>query len=181
MGTNIEIKARAANIVHQRELASRISDTPCELIEQVDTFFEVPCGRLKLRQFAADRGELIHYDRGCGAGPTRSDYVIVPTPEPAAMREVLGRVLPVRGVVSKSRHLYLAGQTRIHLDEVADLGWFIELETVLSPGQSDETGEAITVDLMARLEICDSDLIECAYIDMLADKSTAGLEHRQPW
>ncbi len=167
MGCNIEIKARAADYDAQRDLAAAISDTPCELIEQVDTFFTVPKGRLKLREFAPGRGELIQYCRPLHPSPGRSDSTIVPTREPAALREALARSLAVLGVVSKERYLYLIGQTRIHFDDVANLGRFIELETVLSPGQSEESGRAITVDLMKRLEIREAHLIRCAYIDLL--------------
>ncbi|UCC29231.1 MAG: class IV adenylate cyclase [Phycisphaerales bacterium] len=167
MGINIEIKARAANVAHQRDLASRISETPCERIEQVDTFFEVPHGELKLREFAPNRGELIHYHRRCQSAPKRSDYSIVSTSEPVALREMLARALPTRGVVSKDRYLYLVGRTRIHFDDVAGIGWFIELEAVLLPGQSEESGRATVTDLMSRLEVRDADLIECAYIDLL--------------
>ena len=169
MGTNVEIKARATDVTRQRELAARISDAPRVLIPQVDTFFEVAVGRLKLREFSADRGELILYDRGPGPGPKTSVYTIAPTSKPAALREILAATLDVRGVVRKQRHLYMVERTRIHFDDVADLGWFIELEVVLSPGESPEDGRTVAVDLMRKLEIRDEDLIDSPYIDLLTD------------
>jgi len=75
--------------------------------------------------------------------------------------------LGVRGVVVKTRHLYLAGQTRIHLDEVAGLGSYMELEVVLRPGQSDAEGQAVAEALMASLGIQPGDLLEGAYMDLL--------------
>ncbi len=73
-----------------------------------------------------------------------------------------------RGVVRKERLLYMVGQTRVHLDSVEGLGHFVELEVVLRPGQSDDEGQAIARDLMARLGIREADLLETAYMDMLA-------------
>ena len=167
MGMNVEIKARATDVIRQRKLATQISDAPCVLIAQVDTFFEVADGWLKLREFAADRGELIHYKRSPGPGPKTSVYTIAPTGKPAALREILAATLQIRGVVRKQRHLYMVGRTRIHFDSVTDLGWFIELEVVLSPGESPEDGRAVAVELMERLGIRKADLIDSPYIDLL--------------
>jgi predicted adenylyl cyclase CyaB len=73
-------------------------------------------------------------------------------------------------VIRKKRTLYLAGQTRIHLDEVEGLGNFMELEVVLRPDQSDAEGQAIANDLMKRLGVQEQDLIEGAYMDILEGK-----------
>jgi adenylate cyclase class IV len=59
------------------------------------------------------------------------------------------------------------GQTRIHLDDVCGLGKFVEIEVVLSPGQTTSEGIDIAHSLMRRLGISESDLIDAAYIDML--------------
>ena len=75
--------------------------------------------------------------------------------------------LGVRGVVRKKRYLYLAGQTRIHLDDVEGLGQFMELEVVLRDGQSDADGQSIAEDLMAKLGVRTEDLLEGAYMDLL--------------
>jgi predicted adenylyl cyclase CyaB len=73
-------------------------------------------------------------------------------------------------VVRKKRHLYLVGQTRVHLDEVEGLGEFMELEVVLRPGQSDSEGQSITQDLMILLGVRQEDLLEGAYMDLLEGK-----------
>ncbi len=73
----------------------------------------------------------------------------------------------IRGVVRKTRYLYLAGQTRIHLDDVEGLGRFMELEVVLEEGQSDAEGQKIAEDLMSALGVERDDLIDGAYMDLL--------------
>lgn len=169
MPANIEIKAHVRDLERLCAIAERLSDTPCETIDQEDIFFRVPVGRLKLRCFPSGAGELIFYQRTDATGPKRSTYQIARMDDAAATRAVLAAALGVRGVVRKRRWLYLAGQTRIHLDRVEGLGEFLELEVVLRPGQGDAEGEAIAQNLMTRLGIAPGDLVERAYLDLIME------------
>jgi predicted adenylyl cyclase CyaB len=109
----------------------------------------------------------VYYVRQDVAGPKHSEYQIFNTTDPAGLKQILVQAFGVLGVVTKVRYLYLAGQTRIHLDDVQGLGKFMELEVVLRPGQSDTEGQAIANDLMDKLGIQQADLIEGAYMDLL--------------
>jgi adenylate cyclase class IV len=169
MPSNIEIKARVADPARKREIAERLSGGPPQILRQRDIFFPCAHGRLKLREFPDAPGELIAYSRPDTADAKQSDYSIARTDSPAALRQVLSSALGTGRVVSKTRWLYLVGQTRIHLDEVENLGWFLELEFVLYPGQPAEEGERVARDLMSSLEINEGDLIQGAYADLLAD------------
>jgi adenylate cyclase len=170
MPANIEIKARLRDLETVRARAESLSDTPVQVIPQEDTFFNVPRGRLKLRELAPDRAQLVYYERPDVAGPKRSDYILAATSEPSVLKAALTAALGVRGVIRKRRFLYLAGQTRIHLDEVEDLGTFMELEVVLRPGQTDAEGRAVAEDLLARLGVQEEDWIEGAYLDLLEQR-----------
>lgn len=170
MATNIEIKARIRDIKTFRQRAEALSDTPCQTIPQEDIFFFTPQGRLKLRILAPDRGQLVYYLRENARGPRRSEYQIFETRDPAGLQKILTDSLGVRGSVRKVRYLYLADQTRIHLDEVEGLGQFIELEVVLRPGQSEAEGQAIAQDLMRKLGILPTDLVNVAYMDLLESR-----------
>jgi predicted adenylyl cyclase CyaB len=167
MPTNIEIKARVSDMVGLQARAEAISDTPVRVIPQEDTFFHTPKGRLKLRQLQPDQAQLVYYERPDQDGPKRSNYHIFETNDPQGLKTALRMALGVRGVVRKTRYLYLAGQTRIHLDDVEGLGQFMELEVVLREGQSDAEGQTVAEDLMARLGIHKEDLLEGAYMDLL--------------
>jgi len=167
MPANIEIKARARNFSEIKSHAEKISDTPVEVIPQEDTFFNIPQGRLKLRVLAPDRAQLIYYTRPNREGPKRSDYHIVETSDPENLKRILELAYGVRGVVKKTRYLYLIGQTRVHLDDVEGLGQFMELEVVMQEGQSDAEGEKIANELMTSLGVERSDLLEGAYMDLL--------------
>jgi predicted adenylyl cyclase CyaB len=170
MPANIEIKARVRDFAALQSRAEALSDTPVQIIPQEDTFFNVPKGRLKLRQLGPAHGQLVYYERPDQDGPKRSNYLLAATADPAALKTALTAALGVRGVVRKTRLLYLAGQTRIHLDDVESLGQFMELEVVLEAGQTDTEGQAIAEDLMHKLGVQPSDLLEGAYMDMLEEK-----------
>ncbi len=167
MPTNIEIKARAPEFDALKARAEQLSDSPAQTINQTDTFFFTSKGRLKLREFGAGAAQLIYYERPDQEGPKRSDYHVSETREPARLKSLLSLALGVRGTVQKVRRLYMVGQTRVHLDDVQNLGHFMELEVVLNPGESEEHGQAIARDLVAALGVKPADLLENAYIDLL--------------
>jgi predicted adenylyl cyclase CyaB len=167
MPANIEIKARVHDFAGLLEKAKQLSDTPCQVIPQEDTFFNCPQGRIKLRELGPQHGQLVYYIRQDITGPKLSEYKIFETNDPASLKLILAQAFGVRGVISKVRYLYMAGQTRIHLDDVKGLGKFMELEVVLRPEQTEAEGQAIAENLMQQLGIQQGDLIETAYMDLL--------------
>jgi len=166
MPRNVEIKARVHDFEAFRLRAAEMADGPVKVIDQLDTFYITPRGRLKLRVLEPDKCELIQYTRADDSTAKTSTYDLVRSDDPASFSRILETALPIRGVVTKTRHLYHIGQTRVHLDEVEGLGTFMELEVVLSNGQTSEYGEAIANDLMNKLGIQKEDLISGAYIDL---------------
>ena len=174
MPSNIELKARVADLSTLAVLVATMSDAPPTRLQQRDTFFRCDAGRLKLREFGAGVGELIFYTRADVTGARQSDYEIAPVADAAALKKLLREALGETVVVEKTRVLFLVGQTRVHLDSVAGLGSFLELEVVLRPGQSPSEGHEIALGLMRRLGIRESDLVATAYADMLAALGKSG-------
>jgi predicted adenylyl cyclase CyaB len=150
-----------------RKRVVEVSTSGPELLVQRDTFYTVLHGRLKLREFGDGTAELIYYQRPDQAGPKTSKYIRTQISDPASTRELLGQALETKAVVSKQRELFLAGRTRIHLDEVDGLGTFMELEVVLTEGETDSDGERIASLLMEQLDVRQEDLIAQAYVDLL--------------
>jgi predicted adenylyl cyclase CyaB len=167
MARNIEVKAHVDDFEALKARAESLSDQPLEIIPQEDTFFNTEQGRLKLRILAPDLGVLIYYERPDQDGPKRSDYHLAETRDPESLKQTLTLAFGVRGVVRKTRYLYMVGQTRIHLDDVEGLGHFMELEVVMHEGQSDAEGQAIAKDLMRRLGIRKEAWLEGAYMDLI--------------
>lgn len=170
MARNIEIKAVVTDPESMTRLVRRVADEGPWEIEQDDTFFNCPHGRLKLRDFGNGSAELIFYRRPDQSGPRQSEYRITPTGDPEGLRAVLSDALGEAGRVRKHRVLYLTGRTRIHLDRVEGLGDFLELEVVMSDGESSRAGEAEVRFLMEQLHIADDDLVEVAYFDLLTER-----------
>lgn len=171
MARNVEIKAHVSQPSRLLDAVLDIADRGPTIFSQDDTFFACPNGRLKLRSFSSTEGQLIFYRRNDLAGPKLSEYLIASTGEPDALRGTLALAYGVVGRVRKTRTLCFVGTTRIHLDDVDDLGHFVELEVVLSPDQTVEDGQAIAEDLMRKLSIEPAHLIRRAYVDLIADRA----------
>lgn len=168
MARNIEIKARARDFEQLRERAAQLTPEAPLIFRQQDFFYDVPRGRLKLRRFEdGTPAELIFYQRDDRDGPKASYYTRSPVTNPDAMHALLATALTTRGIVTKERHVYLAGRTRIHLDRVDGLGDFIELEVVLAPDDDEADGEAEAHRVFAQLGVAQEDLVAVAYVDLL--------------
>jgi len=170
LARNVELKARLDNFDQQLEIAKHLSSQAGEPIVQHDVFFHCHTGRLKLRIFSPQRGQLIAYQRPDQTGPKTSEYYISETAEPHTLRETLARSLGECAEVKKTRLLFLVGRTRIHLDRVETLGDFLELEVVLSENDDIAQGQAEAKQLMAKLKVEPEALIDCAYVDLITTR-----------
>jgi len=173
MPRNIEIKARITSVAAMLPKVQAIANEgPFEIIQD-DTFVACDNGRLKLRAFSKEQGELIYYRRSDRPGPKESFYVRSPTSAPDSLREALTLAYGEIGRVQKHRTLFLAGRTRIHLDNVSGLGHFLELEVVLEEHEPPEAGVHEANNLLLQLGVELSQLIEGAYVDLLATGTRA--------
>jgi predicted adenylyl cyclase CyaB len=164
---NVEIKAAVKDFDRVETALTALSATDPVQLDQEDTFFPCPRGRLKLRKLSPSLGQLIHYLRPDDPGPKTSDYVVVATTEPDRLRDTLATAYGVLAVVRKRRTVRLVGRTRVHLDTVEGLGSFVELEVVLDDGETSERGVAEARRLMAALGIGKDQLVSRAYVDLL--------------
>jgi predicted adenylyl cyclase CyaB len=171
MPRNVEIKARVESVDALLSRTRAIADKGPTEILQDDTFFSCSNGRLKLRAFSETSGELIFYRRPNQTGPKESFYVISQTASPGTLRDALTLAYGATGRVRKHRTLFMVGRTRVHLDRVEGLGDFLELEVVLSEGESIESGVKVAHELLGKLGISSPQLIEGAYVDLLRPKA----------
>jgi len=167
MPENIEIKARIRDFTLAKKLAGELTGSDARVILQEDVFFKAQKGRLKLRKMNTGRAELIYYLREDKDGPKSSMYSILPVDNPEQMKSILDSAFGIRGIVKKTRFLYLYGTTRIHLDEVEGLGYFLELEYVINDEISREESYEEVKKISSYFGLGQSDLIASAYIDLL--------------
>ena len=96
---NLELKATCANLAAARETVLRLGARPAGVLVQIDTYFRVPNGRLKLRCIEEQGDELIWYDRP-DQGETRiSRYYRVPVADASGLKAALTAALGVRGAL----------------------------------------------------------------------------------
>jgi len=165
---NIELKLRLDQADSTRSRVAASADGPPRLLQQRDTYFATaPGGYLKLRE-ENGRACLIAYRRALADTPAPSDIRLVEIAAPEAVATALGHALGIVQVVEKTRELYFRGQTRIHVDRVAGLGDFLELEVVLRPGQSEADGRRIAAELIDRLGLNDAPREHRSYRDLAA-------------
>jgi len=167
---NIELKARCADLRGAARAALGIGATRVGELRQVDTYFRFAHGRLKLREtdgVGTGGAELIAYERADDPAFRSSDYYVIPVSHPADMKAALSKKLGVRGEVRKRRELFLWHNVRIHLDDVADLGTFIEFEAVITPADAEPASRDRLARLSEALSIRDEDRIAVSYSDLL--------------
>jgi len=171
---NVEFKARCADLDGARSILLALGASGPTPDRQVDTYFAVPHGRLKLREGTVERA-LIHYRRADDAGPKRSDVTLYPTgPDASALKAALAAALGVRVVVDKHREILWLDHVKCHLDRVEGLGTFVEVEAIARDARDTEDALRQRCDaLLHALGVKESDLVAGSYADLLADSAGA--------
>lgn len=167
---NIEFKARCKNL---EEIRNYLKNHFAEFIgqdHQIDTYFNVPNGRLKLREGNIEN-HLIYYERANKMGPKRSLVKLFKTNPRSSLKEILVQSMGIKIVIDKKREIYFIDNVKFHIDQVKELGSFIEVEAI---DKKNSIGE---IRLLEQCEyykkefgIKDDDLINKSYSDLLMKK-----------
>jgi adenylate cyclase class IV len=187
MGRNIELKARVHNdftaahagiqylpAAYQGELWQR--DVYFYCAEKADKKDQDSPSRLKLRGESLDGQNwdwrFIWYSRANTRKSKASDYRIAPVivPDPVTLAETLDAAWGKYAEVDKHRMLYLYQNVRIHLDEVVNLGRFIEFEAVIEREDDQQPAHENLKRLMNLFQIEDGDLVELSYGDIMRNE-----------
>jgi predicted adenylyl cyclase CyaB len=164
----IEIKARCTNPSKVRQLLLQQPNLQFIGVDaQVDTYFKIPSGRLKLREGNIENS-LIYYDRENKKDAKKSDVTLYKPTEVASLKAVLLAALPTLIVVEKKREIYFIDHIKFHIDTLSALGSFIEIEVI-------DANDAMDISEMKEqcqwymelLDIQKEDLMENSYSDML--------------
>ena len=164
---NLELKAQCADLTLARAAVLRLGARSPGPLVQIDTYFCVPSGRLKLRWIEGQASQLIWYERPDQSEARISRYYLAPVMDAEGLKAALSAALGVRGEVRKHREVCLWHNVRIHLDDVAGLGQFVEFEAVLSPGETEADSRYRLDQLCRELNISPSDICSGSYADLL--------------
>jgi predicted adenylyl cyclase CyaB len=165
---NLEAKFRLANHADAEVRATELGYRRRAILNQRDTFFRVANGKLKLRE--ENGGAVLIYYRRDESGPLMlSNYEIVPVVDPPRTLRMLTDALGTIAVVEKVRTLMMRDNVRLHLDRVARLGEFGEIEAVIEDGDDPERSRGAVDEILAALGVPQSGLIDVSYFEMLTD------------
>ncbi len=162
---NIEFKAELRDLDAARTQCKLIGADCVAVTRQVDTYFKLTDGRLKRREAEGEPVEWIYYHRADESRPKLSNYTILSDDQARlrwgthSLREWL--------VVAKTREIWILENIRVHLDEVDDLGVFIEFEAIVSREHNVQECHELIADLRTRFGPVINEPISLSYSDLM--------------
>jgi len=166
---NVEIKAKCKNLDKVRDIRLERKADFKGMDHQIDTYFKVNFGRLKLREGNIENF-LIYYDRENKEGPKESKIILFKSEQGSTLKDILVHTNGILTVVDKKREIYFIENVKFHIDSVETLGTFIEIEAI---DYDDTIGKEKLYkqcqDYMKLFDVSESDLISVSYSDLLLE------------
>lgn len=173
MHINFEFKARQKDIRVAEQILQQYNPLFIGEDHQVDTYFTVPDGRLKLREGTIEHS-LIFYERSNEAAAKQSNVILYQHNADPSLKQILTRSLGIKTIVNKKRRIYFVENVKFHFDSVDGLGEFIEVEAI------DKDGSIGIKKLkeqchfyQSAFKVGEQDIIAESYSDMLLAKKSS--------
>ncbi len=165
----IEIKARCHDPDFVRDCLVLQNAEFIGMDHQVDTYFNVAKGRLKLRMGNIENS-LIYYEREDQTDPKLSRVSYYRSPDARALLDVLLKVHAVLVRVEKKREIFFIDHVKFHIDKVEGLGRFVEIEAIDQVGKYSESQLLEQCESYKELfKINEEDLCSDSYSDMIME------------
>lgn len=165
MRKNLELKVKINSLDAIIEKMNHPDIKETSLLDQKDIYYKVNEGILKLR-IENGNNTLIFYKRNENEKERWSNYSLIKM-DGDSIPEFLANFFEEIITVKKLRKLFMYKNTRIHLDEVALLGYFLELEAVVTENEEKSKNEFEEIIKILDLDITQE--IKCSYKDLLAE------------
>lgn len=164
---NFEFKAKVDNIEYYENILLKLNPKFIGIDYQIDTYFKVSNGRLKLREGNIENS-LIQYNRENINGSKQSDIILYQHHPSQALKDILELQFGIKIKVDKKRKIYFINNVKFHFDEVKNLGTFIEVEAI-------DTKQEFTIEELKKqcnqylslFGITQSQLVDLSYSDLL--------------
>ncbi len=130
---NIEIKAKCNNKNKIREILNSKNAVFKGTDHQIDTYFKINNGRMKLREGNIEN-YLIHYERENKKGPKQSKVILYKSNPNSSLKKLLKKALGILIIIDKEREIYFIDNVKFHIDTVKELGDFVEIEAIDEEG-----------------------------------------------
>lgn len=164
MNKNLEIKIKLEKASHINSIRNSLNMYSRSVEKQIDIYYKVKKGRLKLRIINDKEGSLILYNRAETKGKRISHYIISKTKDFLELDFILSRQFEILVRVIKKREIFISENIRVHLDKVSGLGNFLEIEIIYGKliNAKKQMKELITL-----LNLDEKKFIKNSYSDML--------------
>jgi adenylate cyclase class 2 len=169
---NLELKVKIPeqdrNIIHEI-----IKDHYKEQLIQKDTYYNVDNGsKIKLREETNKIPYIIYYNRPICSSEKISEYYTHYIDNITTFNQTIGKVLKMEIIVEKIRDLYLYENARIHLDNVTNLGSYLEIEVVINNEIENEKSGFLMKFIIELLNLDKYEKIACGYRELLLQKNS---------
>ena len=167
---NVEFKAYAKDLTVLEERLGVLNPVLEGVYKQVDTYYNVPIGRVKLREYD-DFSSLIYYNRADGVDAKGSDVIYYKHEKNAALGAILELQFGIKVRVSKVRKVLRYKNVSIHLDQVEGLGSFVEVEACSVDAIEGVSLKEQCDEFFSLLELKKEDLVAVSYSDLILMKN----------
>ena len=164
---NFEFKAKSTRLEASEKKLLSMNAFFKGVDHQIDTYFNVAKGRLKLREGNIENA-LIYYERSDSKEAKQSDIILYEHKPDSALKEIMERVHGIKAIVDKERKIYFIDNVKFHFDTVKGLGTFIEVEAIDKSGTIgiEKLKEQCSY-FASFLGIRESDYIAVSYSDLI--------------
>ena len=170
---NFEFKAKVDTLEKYENKLLTLNPKFQGIDHQIDTYFNVHKGRLKLREGNIENS-LINYERENISGSKISEIILYQHEPNIALKNILTRQLGVKIVVDKKRKIYFIDNVKFHFDLVENLGTFIEVEAI-------DSKEEFTIEELKKqcdkyfdfFELTINNVIDKSYSDLILELNKA--------
>lgn len=166
----IEIKIKLESSQHAKEIFKKLNAEFQRTEDQVDTYFAVENGRLKLREVKGKGSQLIQYFRDAEYTPKRCNYAVVRVNDADKFGQMLEHIHGVYAVVTKKREYWQWNEIQIHMDAVQDLGIYVEFEATTGNFKKHIDAEDKFIFLMSQLNVRSDQVLHIDYAQLMHDK-----------
>ncbi|MDM1380016.1 class IV adenylate cyclase [Myroides marinus] len=163
---NVEFKAYAKDLGVLEERLSVLNPILEGVFRQVDTYYNVPLGRVKLREYD-DFSSLIYYNRTDGVDAKGSDVIYYKHEKDAALGAILELQFGIKVRVSKVRKVLKYKNVSVHLDTVEGLGTFVEVEACNIGAEQGVDLKKQCDEFFELLKLKEEDLVAVSYSDLI--------------
>ena len=172
---NLEIKVKATIDDFWSIINSPIEKYYIATLEQTDTYFLVPDGRLKMREEEGRKPHFIRYFRPDLSSDKTSCYTKYNVGDVDSFDRVFGCLLKREVVVNKIRKLFIYKNARIHLDAIKNLDdpYYIEIEVVINNKEDEEKSNTLMNELLTMMKLTDTErnpIISNSYREIVLEK-----------